>query len=76
MPVSATQISVSCQTTERNDKHEQNLKVELENKTREVQGLVIKAKEAEVGIQRKDMIIEGISEKVIIRNANVIIINQ
>ena len=71
MPVSAKQISVSCQTPPKNNQHEQDLKVELENKNREVEGLLVKAKEAEVDIQRKDMIIEGISEKVIIQNANV-----
>jgi hypothetical protein len=57
----------------KNNQHEQDLNIELEKKKREVEGLVIKSKEAEVDIIRKDMIIEGISEKVIKRNANLVI---
>ena len=57
----------------KNNQHEKDLNIEFEKKKREVEGLVIKSKEAEVDIIRKDMIIEGISEKVIKRNANLII---
>ena len=47
------------------------MKAELEKKKRDVEGLAIKSKEAEVDILRKDIIIEGISEQVnIIRNVN------
>ena len=59
----------------KNNQHEKDLNIEFEKKKREVEGLVIKSKEAEVDIIRKDMIIEGISEKVIKRNANLIIYN-
>ena len=55
-----------------NNQHGQDLNVELENKKREVEGLVIRSKEAEVDTIRKNMIIEGISEKVIKRNTNLI----
>ena len=48
-----------------NKQHEQDWNVELEQKNREVEGLLIRSKEAKVDIIRKDMIIEGISEKVI-----------
>ena len=69
MPISAQQISVSCQTTANYKQPEKDLKVELENKKREIEGLVIKSKEAEVDLVRKDLIIQGISEKVnMIRN--------
>ena len=54
------------------NQHEQDLVVELENKKREVEGLVIRSKEAQVDIIRKNMIIEGISEKVIKRNVYLI----
>ena len=69
MPISAQPISVSCQTTANYKQPEKDLKVELENKKREIEGLVIKSKEAEVDLVRKDLIIQGISEKVnMIRN--------
>ena len=75
IPISIKQVSISCQTNIQYNRHDQDLNIELENKKREVEGLVIKSKEAEVDIIRKDMIIEGISEKVIKRNANLIIYN-
>ena len=71
MPISAQQISISCQTTANYNQHEKNLKADLENKTRDVEALLIKSKGAEVDMLRKDIIIQGISEKVnIIRNVN------
>jgi hypothetical protein len=75
IPISTKQVSISCQTSKKNNQHEKDLNIEFEKKKREVEGLVIKSKEAEVDIIRKDMIIEGISEKVIKRNANLIIYN-
>ena len=69
MPISAQPISVSCQTTANYKQPEKDLKVELENKKREIEGWVIKSKEAEVDLVRKDLIIQGIIEKVnMIRN--------
>ena len=60
-------ISASCQTSLRLDQHEQQLlREDLERKNSEVQRLVIKSKEAEAEILRKEIIIEGISEKVTI----------
>jgi hypothetical protein len=71
MPISARQISISCQTTANYKQPEKDLKVELENQKKEIDGLAIKSKEAEVDLLRKDLIIQGISEKVnIIRNVN------
>ena len=72
IPISTKQVSISCQTTIKNNQHEQDLNIELEKKMREVEGLVIRSKEAEVDIIRKNMIIEGISEKVSKRNINLI----
>ena len=56
------QISISCQTTAKYNQPKKDLKAELEKKKRDVEGLAIKSKEAEVDILRKDIIIEGISE--------------
>ena len=71
MPISAQQISISCQTTANYKPPEKDLNAELEKNKREVEGLAIKLKEGEVDILRKDIMIEGISEKVnIIRNVN------
>jgi len=61
---SANSISVSCQTSLRLDQLEkQLLREDLERKNSEVQRLVIKSTEAEAEIIRKEIIIEGISEK-------------
>ena len=49
---------------------------ELETKDSEVQRLLIKSKEADADILRKEMIIEGISEKVDIVLYMVIIVNE
>ena len=71
MQISAPQISICCKTTANYNQPEKDLKVELEKKKREVEGLLIKSKEAEVDILRKNIIIQGISEKVnMIRNIN------
>ena len=60
LSVSNQSVSVSCQTSTRCDKQEQDLKFDMEKKNREVERLIIKLKEAEVDILKKDMIIEGI----------------
>ena len=72
IPISTKQVSISCQTTMKNNQDEQDLNIELEKKMREVEVLVIRSKGAEVDIIRKNMIIEGISEKVSKRNINLI----
>ena len=40
------------------------MEFELNKKKRELENSVIKLKEVEVGIQKKDLIIEGINKKV------------
>ena len=58
------QVSVSCQTTARYDKQEKNLVFELDKKNIKLERSRIKLKELEVDIHRKDLVIEGLDEKV------------
>ena len=57
-------VSVSCQTSARIDQQEQDLVFDLEKKNRELERSGIKLKEVEVAIKRKDLVIEGLYEKV------------
>ena len=57
-------ISAACQTSWTLDQHDKQWREELERKNLEVQRSAIKSKEAEVDLLRKEIIIEGISEKV------------
>jgi len=63
LQTSTTQVSASCQTAAQLDQQEEDWKLKLERKNSEVDRLLIKSKEAEVDLLRKEMIIEGISEK-------------
>jgi len=56
-------ISAACQTSWTLDQHDRQWREELEKKNLEVQRLAIKSKEAEADLLRKEIIIEGISEK-------------
>ena len=64
LPTSTLAVSASCQTAAQLDQPEGTWKLELERKNSEVERLLMKSKEAEVDLLRKEMIIEGISEKV------------
>jgi hypothetical protein len=64
LSVSNQSVSVSCQTSTSYDQQEQDFKFDMEKKNRQVERLIIKLKEAEVDILKKNMIIDGISEKV------------
>ena len=57
-------ISAASQTSWVLDQHDKQWREELERKNLEVQILAIKSKEAEADLLRKEIIIEGISEKV------------
>ena len=64
MKSSTNCISAACQTSWTLDQHDRQWREELEKKNLEVQRLVVKSKEAEADLLRKEIIIEGISEKV------------
>ena len=56
------QVSAACQTGYFQD--EENLEFELNKKNRELERSVIKLKEVELDIKRKDLVIEGVNKKV------------
>ena len=57
-------VSVSCQTGTRYDQQQQEFVFELDMKNIELERSGIKLKEVEVDIHRKDLVIEGLDEKV------------